>query len=112
MLKNYLLSAFRNFRKNKLFTFINITGLALGLAGCLLIILFTYNEISFEKMHKNRDSIYRIALYLQHGESKLPFAAAMPPLAPALAAMFPEVENTVRIRQVEEVSISKGNSNV
>jgi putative ABC transport system permease protein len=110
MLKNYLLIALRNFKNNKVFTFINIMGLALGLAGCLLIILFTYNEISFEKLHKKRDLIYRVALYLQHGDSKLPFAAAMPPLAPALASMFPEVDNTVRIRQVEEVVISNKNS--
>jgi len=107
MLKNYLVSAYRNLINNKIYSLINILGFALGLASCLLILLFVYNELSFEKIHSNKSSIYRIALHLKHGDTSLPFAAAMPPLAPALQEMFPEVESTVRIRQTEKVEISQ-----
>ncbi|MCF7792826.1 MAG: ABC transporter permease [Candidatus Cloacimonetes bacterium] len=101
MIKNYFKIAFRNIWKNKTYSAINIIGFAIGLASCLLILLFVNNEISFEKMHKNGDNIYRIAVNLSHGDNKIPFASVMPPLAPALEEEFPEVIDAVRIRQMQ-----------
>jgi putative ABC transport system permease protein len=101
MFKNYFKIAFRNIWKNKLFSAVNIIGFAIGLASSLLILLFVNNEISFEKMHKNRDKIYRVSVNLTHGDSKIPFASVMPPLAPALKEEYPEVLESVRIRQVQ-----------
>jgi len=60
MLKNYLLVAFRNLLKNKGFSFINIVGLAIGMAACLLILQYVSYELSFDSFHTKKDRIYRI----------------------------------------------------
>lgn len=101
MIKNYFKIALRNIWKNKTFSAINIIGFAIGLASCLLILLYVNNELSFEKMHEKRDQIFRVAVNLTHGDNKIPFAAAMPPLAPALIEEFPEIIEAVRIRQTQ-----------
>lgn len=60
MLKNYIKIAVRNFRKNKLFSLLNITGLAIGMAACLLILQYVSFKLSFDQFHKNADNIYRV----------------------------------------------------
>ena len=60
MLKNYFKIAFRNLLKNKFYTSINIIGLAVGLATCLLILLYVLDELSFDKYNKNANRIYRV----------------------------------------------------
>ena len=60
MLKNYLLVAFRNLTKNKAFSFINIVGLAIGMAACLLILQYVTFELSYDNFHAKKDRIYRI----------------------------------------------------
>ena len=62
MLKNYFKIAFRNLQRNKIFSFINIAGLALGLACAMLIILYVKDEVSYDRFHKNVNNIYRIAV--------------------------------------------------
>jgi len=110
MFRNYLKTALRNIRSNKIYTIINIIGFAVGLASCLLIMLYVYNEISFERHHKNRDNIYRVAMHLKHGEDNhISFAAAMTPLAPALKAAYPEIKDYVRIRQTQENTVEYKN---
>jgi len=101
MIRNYFKIAIRNIWKHKTYSAINIIGFAIGLASCLLILLYVNNELSFEKMHKNRDQIFRVAVNLSQGDTKIPFAAAMPPLAPALKEEFPEITDAVRIRQMQ-----------
>lgn len=101
MLKNYLKIAYRNVWKHKTYSAINIIGFAIGLASCLLIVLYVNNELSFERMHVNRHRIYRVPVNLAHGDSQIPFAASTPPLAPALVEEFPEVESAVRIRLLD-----------
>ena len=61
MFKNYLKISFRNFSKNKAFTFINIFGLAVGLTSCLLILLYIFDERSYDKFQKDGDRLFRIA---------------------------------------------------
>ena len=68
MLKNYFKIALRNLKKHKGYTFINITGLAVGLACCLLIVLFVRDELSYDRYHDNADQIYRITLDALLGE--------------------------------------------
>ena len=58
MIKNYFKIALRNLQKNKAFSFLNISGLAIGMASALLILLWVQNEISFDRFHKNKDYIY------------------------------------------------------
>src|SRR5664279_1700206 len=58
MLKSYLVIAWRNLQKNKAFSFLNITGLAIGMASAVLILLWVQNEVSYDQFHKNKDFIY------------------------------------------------------
>jgi len=73
MFKNYFKIAFRNIQRNKIYSFINIAGLSLGLACAMLIILYVKDEVSFDRFHKNGNNIYRIASIMQFGgeEKKL-----------------------------------------
>ena len=62
MWHNYLKISFRNFRKFKGYTFINIADLAIGIACCLLIMLFVLDELSYDRHFKNADQVYRVAV--------------------------------------------------
>lgn len=102
MLKNYMMVALRTMRRQKGFTAINIIGLAVGLACCLLIGVYVYHEATYDRFHQHADRIYRVIYDWQEGADaqKAPrseFAAwgsAAP--GPALAADFPEIEHMVR----------------
>jgi putative ABC transport system permease protein len=93
MFKNYFKIAFRNLIRNKAFTFINIFGLAVGLATCLLILLYIFDETSYDKHHKDAERIFRIA---STGKGE-PWAAVSAPLAWGLKADMPEVEQVTRL---------------
>lgn len=97
MLKNYLMVAVRNLRRHKGFSFINITGLAVGLAGSLLIAVFVRHELSFDRFHEKSDRIYRVGVQIGRGEGAFRGAFSAPPLADALKSEFPEVEQTARM---------------
>lgn len=86
---------FRNFWRNKVFSFINIAGLAVGLATCMLIMLYITDEYSYDKHHKAGDRIFRVASDV--GRESGSWAAAPAPLAPALKAEMPEVEQAARL---------------
>jgi putative ABC transport system permease protein len=62
MLKNYVKIALRNFLKHKGFSLINIFGLAIGIACCLLIVLFVFDEVSFDRYHEKAEQIYRVGI--------------------------------------------------
>src|SRR4030095_7958214 len=89
MIRNYLKIAFRNLRRNKAFSFINISGLAVGLATCLLIMFYILEEEGYDKQFKDADRIFRIAARSNKAES---WAASPAPLAPMLKSDMPEVE--------------------
>ncbi len=97
MLKNYIKIAWRNLIKHKVFSFINVGGLAIGVAAFWLISLYVADEWSFDRYNTKADRIFRIA---QHGEwngGKFNLAVTSPPYAPALKNDYPEVEEAVRI---------------
>jgi putative ABC transport system permease protein len=97
MFKNYFKIAWRNILKNKGFSFINIFGLAFGVACCLLIFLYVQNELTYDRYHENSDRIYRISsTYKTSGES-IRIAEASPALGPRLKDEYPEIEEYVRI---------------
>ena len=58
MIRNFIITAFRNFTKHKFFTFINIAGLSVGMASCLLILSFVFQELSYDKFHSNHENIF------------------------------------------------------
>lgn len=95
MFKNYFISAFRTFKKYRMHTFINITGLALGLAFCILTFLFVRHEFSYDRFHKDIDNIY-LALVQKdnHGKS---YASSPPILAPTIKENIPEINSAVRV---------------
>ena len=101
MFKNFLKTTFRNIQRNKLFTLINIIGLAIGMACFILIFLWIQDELSFNKFHENKDQLY--LLTIKHPtdviDSNVPYA-----LAPILANEFPEIINCTRIYELSNVS--------
>src|SRR5688572_22373126 len=99
MLKNYLTITFRNFWKNKGFTFINIFGLAIGIACSLLIYLFVFDEISYDRFHQDSGNIYRVVKdFVMDDGSKLPDATSPAALAPAMQKEIPAVAAVTRVR--------------
>ncbi len=96
MFQNYLKTAFRNLLKDKLYFLINTFGLAVGMACCLLIVLFIHNELSFDRFHEKADQIYRVIAKFSWGERPDHFAHTPAPLAPAIIREFPAVINAVR----------------
>ena len=97
MLKNYLKIAWRNLQKNKIFSFINILGLAIGLTCCILISLYIYNEMSYDRYHKNIKQLYQLGtIFVKDGkEDKTPNTPA--PMAAAMKQEFPEISETARL---------------
>ncbi|MCW3074563.1 MAG: FtsX-like permease family protein [Flaviaesturariibacter sp.] len=97
MFKNYFKVALRNLYRYKGFSGINILGLAIGITGCLLIALFVWDELQYDKFVKDGDRIYRI--YNQGvADAGSNVAAVTPPaFAPYMQQQFPEVEGTTRI---------------
>lgn len=112
MIKNYIKTAFRSLRKNKGFTVINILGLALGLATCLLIVLYVVDELSYDRYNTKANRIYRVNEDLKLGDNNVRYAVCMPPLAKTLKAEYPYVENAVRLKYAGASHVKKGNFNV
>jgi putative ABC transport system permease protein len=106
MLKNYLKIAWRNIVGNPLFSAINIIGLSIGLACCIIITLFVRYELSYDKHWDNSDRIYRVTRDFFGNNLKL--AAVAPPIAPLMKQDFPEIEDIVRILQTGGITLSRG----
>src|SRR5438045_6601162 len=98
MIKNYIKTAFRNLLKNKGFTAINILGLALGLATCMLIVFYVFDELSYDRFNTKAGRIYRLNNDIKFGGIESSYAVSPAPTAAALKSDLPEVENTVRFR--------------
>ena len=97
MIKNYLKIAWRNLMKNKVFSFINIFGLSIGLTCCMLITLYIHHETSYDSYHKNIKQLYQLGTtFIKDGkEDRMPNAPA--PMAAAMKQEFPEIMETARI---------------
>ncbi|MBC7923514.1 MAG: ABC transporter permease, partial [Ferruginibacter sp.] len=99
MLRNYLTIALRNLLRHRAFSFINIFGLAIGMAACLLILQYVRFELSYDRFHERGDRIYRLpaASYLSSGALDYVDAGNSPAAGPALKREFPEVADFVRL---------------
>lgn len=95
MLRNYLKIAFRNLLRHKAYSFINIFGLAIGMACSIMILLWVQDELSYDRFFKNSDRIYRLDASLPALDVHAAVSSA--PLAQAIREQLPEVEQTVRI---------------
>jgi len=97
MVKNYIRIAFRNLVKNKGASVINILGLAVGMACCILILLWVKHELSFNRFHENMDSVYRVYQLNRHPGGTTPFSSLPQPLGPELQSRYPEIRHAVRL---------------
>src|SRR6201986_4316734 len=99
MLKNYLLTSWRNIRKNKVFSFINVIGLSIGIAACLLILQYVNFELSYDQFNRNIGDLYRVyndryqnGKLIQHG------TITYSGIGKAMQHDFPEVVDHARVR--------------
>jgi putative ABC transport system permease protein len=97
MLKNYLLVAWRNLRRNRTFSFINITGLAVGLGCFLLISLYVLDELSYDRYYDKAGNIYRINMDARWGGQELHVAESSDMMGPLLKKDYPEIQDYTRI---------------
>lgn len=98
MLKNYLKIALRNLRRHRLFTAINVVGLALGAACCALIGLYIQHELSYDRFHREPENVFRVLVENTREEGQSVNAVTPSFLATALVNEFPEVESAVQFR--------------
>jgi len=112
MIRNYLKTAYRSLLKNKGFTAINVLGLALGLATCLLIVFYVFDELSYDHYNAKIDRIYRVNSDIKFGGNENSYAVSPAPLAAAIKASFPEIEQVVRFRNRGGYQVKKGNQDI
>jgi len=108
MLKNYLKVAFRNIMRSKGYSFINITGLAVGMAVCILIFLWVQDETSFDGFHVKESRIHRVLLSEDMGGRIGHWIVNAPALAPNVIDTTPEVRAAARLKILKNRVISKG----
>jgi putative ABC transport system permease protein len=99
MLTNYIKIAWRSLRKHKLFSFINILGLAVGLSAFWLIMLYVANELSYDRFNDKADRIFRVVHHGSWKSGKFDIVPTSVPLAAELKKNYPEVQATVRFNQ-------------
>ncbi len=107
MLKNYLKIALRNFRRHKVTSFINIVGLAIGIACAALILLYVRHELSYDRYHKNKDRIYRLVSKVQ-GASYEAVAKVPGPWSIEAKKSFPEIQHVARFVFFNEILVRRG----
>jgi putative ABC transport system permease protein len=107
MLKNYLKIALRNLAKQPGFTAINILGLAMGLAACLLISLWVTDELGFDRFHEKSARIFRSNADVVFGGAEISVATAPAPMAEALLKDYPQLEAVCRFREKGALSVRR-----
>ena len=109
MFKNYFKIAFRNLWRNKGFSAINILGLAIGLAVCLLITLFVVDELSYDKYNLNADRIYRVSSDFKVNGSVFVDRESPAPMAAAMMKDYSQIEQATRLMGGGKILVKKGN---
>src|SRR5690349_21515451 len=113
MIKNYFLTAFRSFFKNRSFTILNVLGLTIGIVASLLILQYVKYERSYDTFHSRAKDIYRIQYnQWQNGKLRFECAAAVPAVGPALKNNFPEVRRFTRLYPVSGIISYEGPSGI
>ncbi|NVO11974.1 MAG: ABC transporter permease [Bacteroidales bacterium] len=108
IIDSYLKTGFRNLSKYKFYSFINILGLAIGIAGSLLIVLYVSNELSYDKFNKDYERIYRVGVNGKVRGEPINMAVSCAPMAKALLSDFPEVEQATRLTKMGDWLIGSG----
>ncbi|QHT71929.1 FtsX-like permease family protein [Rhodocytophaga rosea] len=98
MFRNYLTIAFRNMKRNKVFSFIHVAGLSVGLACCMLIFLYTKDEVSFDRFHEKKNHIFRIGVNNRNNEGEVhKIGSTNMIVGPSFKEEIPEIETYVRM---------------
>lgn len=105
MIKYYLKTIIRNLLKNKFYSAINIVGLTIGIAACVLIMLYVQFELSYDRFYENSDKIYRVNLLSAQDNNITKWPFSSPPLRNAIQDEIPEVEESVRITNYSQLVI-------
>jgi putative ABC transport system permease protein len=105
MLKNYITIALRNLSRNRIYSFINIAGLAIGLSSCILIYLYVHNELNFDRHHSRADRTYRITSRVQLTGQLDHIASSSFMLAPLLKQEYPGIEEAIRLMPIGKQTI-------
>ena len=112
MFKNHIKIAWRSLKKQPFFTFLNTFGLAIGISGALLIALYIYDELSYDKMFADADRIHRVNADIKFGGEDRKFAVTPAPMAETIDNDFSEVELTTRFRTRGSALVRKVDSEV
>lgn len=107
MWKNNLKIAWRNILNNKIFSAINVFGLSIGLACCILMFLFIQHELSYDKFHANAENIYRVTSDMEGPNGKTSLAVTPAPWFPLIKKDYPEVKEYVRLLKDEKTLIGE-----
>ena len=105
MFINHFKVAFRNLMRNKGYTLITLSSLAIGIAACLLSFLYIQDELSYDRYNDKAERIVRITCRMLREGTEMHIACAGFPVAETMTAEFPEVENAVRFREEDNVKI-------
>ncbi len=97
MIGNFFKIAFRNLLRHKIYTIINITGLAMGMAICMLILFFVRHELSYDRFHNNAEQIYRVTSEINWSGGQEAAASAQFPIAEVIESEFPQVSSVCRL---------------
>ncbi|HRO47166.1 ABC transporter permease [Agriterribacter sp.] len=108
MFRNFFKIAYRNLLRNKGFSIINITGLAIGMAAAILILLWIYNQVSYDRFHANKDRIYEVWNRVPFDGNISCWNTVSQPTAEAIEKALPEVERAVRVKQSNNVLFTVG----
>ena len=100
MYRNYFKVALRNILRNKTFSVINISGLAIGITCCILILLYIQNELSFDRFHDKADNIYRVGMEMIGPEGSDRGSQTTAAVGPTMVNDFPEILETVRFNSI------------
>src|SRR5271154_1611741 len=113
MIRSYLTSAARHFKKNKSHTVINMIGLSLGMTASILAIMFVMDELSFDQFHSKKDRLYRLNKINMGPDGSTTFNSESSGLmGPTMVDEFAEVEKVVRYQPWDEMVLSHGEKNV
>ena len=111
MIKNYFKTAWRNMMRNKTSSFINVSGLSIGIACVLMIVIYIQNELSYDKFHKDADRIFQVTLKGNMGGQEFWAGNTPPPVGKALVSNFPEIESYTRFYKARDIVARYGSNN-
>ncbi|MEO6669528.1 MAG: ABC transporter permease [Ferruginibacter sp.] len=110
MIKNLFIIAFRNFKKDRWHSLLNVIGLTIGITFSLFLIFYIKDELSYDRYNEKADRIFRVVSYIEEKEKNTNWAVTQLPLGPTLKKDFPEVEEYVRFFNRERTLFKNGNN--